>query len=326
MVRTPAAVTFTSRAARASLVLAGASVALLSLGTPVFAPVPAFAQDVSSQALEQRVERLESDLAILQRQVYTGAGGVKAPAAPPPPVAALNNAPPPPTVAAGLDERISRLEDQVQALTGRIEEIGHNTDTLKAELDKISKDVDFRLTALEKGGVAPAASNGAGASSAPAPGHAAAGPASGEAPPPAATPVPGSGQVLPVGTAQQQYDYARALLIQQDYANAEKAFAAFLNVHPDDTLAGSAQFWLGETFYVRGNFDQAAKTFAEGYQHYPKSAKAPDTLLKLGMSLTQLNRKKDACGIYSALDQRYPNASATIKQAAQRERQRAGCS
>jgi tol-pal system protein YbgF len=324
MPRTPAAVTFTSRAARAALVLAGLSGASVALAS-VFAPVPAWAQDVSSQALEQRVERLESDLAILQRQVYTGAGGVKVPA-PAAPVAALNNSPPPPTVAAGLDERISRLEDQVQALTGRIEEIGHNADTVKALLDKLSKDVDFRLTALEKGGAAPAGPNGSGAPVASSPGNApAAGPAGSEAPPAPATLVPGSGQVLPVGTPQQQYDYARALLIQQDYANAEKAFAAFLNVHPDDALAGSAQFWLGETYYVRGNFDQAAKAFAEGFQRYPKSAKAPDTLLKLGMSLTQLNRKKDACGIYSALDQRYPNASATIKQAAQRERQRAGC-
>jgi tol-pal system protein YbgF len=315
MLRLPTAVPSGSRVGRASLVLSAFGVAAL-----LAAAQPVRAQDATSQALEQRVERLESDLAILQRQVYSGAGGTAA-SARPAPAQPLNNAPPPPTVAAGLDERISRLEDQMQALTGQVQDTSHNVDMLKAQLDKLSKDVDFRLTALEKGGP-PAA--GAGAAPTPSGKPAAAQNAGSEPAPGPATALPG-GQVLPVGTPQQQYDYARALLIQQDYPNAEKAFSAFLNVHPNDALSGSAQYWLGETYYVRGNYDQAAKAFAEGYQRYPKSAKAPDTLLKLGMALTQLKRTKDACGIYSALDQRYPNAPATIKQQAQRERQRAGC-
>ncbi|HXQ66585.1 MAG TPA: tol-pal system protein YbgF, partial [Alphaproteobacteria bacterium] len=58
---------------------------------------------------------------------------------------------------------------------------------------------------------------------------------------------------------------------------------------------------------------------------YPKGTKAPDTLLKLGMSLVQLNRKKDACVLFTELDQRYPAAPTNVKQAVQRERQRAGC-
>jgi tol-pal system protein YbgF len=282
---------------------------------------PAEAQQTDTRALQQRIERLESDLAILQRQVYTGGGpSGGAPAA---------GGAPAPSVAASLELRVSQLEEQLQALTGRIEEVGHNVDVAKAELDRLTKDVDFRLSALEHGGAA-----------APAPG--AEGGAASAAPKsqlPVPTPAPGAGgrvaapqqalagtgQVLPVGTPQQQYDFARALLIQQDYPGAEKAFNAFVTTHPDDALAGPAQYWLGETFYSRNNYDQAAKAFAEGYQRYPKSAKAPDTLLKLGMSLIQLNRKKDACVLFNELNQKYPAAAANVKQAAQRERQRAGC-
>ncbi|HUC63473.1 MAG TPA: tol-pal system protein YbgF, partial [Alphaproteobacteria bacterium] len=149
--------------------------------------------------------------------------------------------------------------------------------------------------------------------------------ASAEPPPQRQRPLPG-GQVLPVGTPQQQYDFARALLVQQDYAAAERAFAAFVNTHPDDPLAGAAQYWLGETFYLRANYDAAARAFAEGYQKFPKGSKAPDSLLKLGMSLVQLNRKKDACLLFKELEQRYPAAPTNVKQAMQRERQRASCS
>lgn len=281
-------------------------------------PAPARAQDIDTRSLQQRIERLESDMSILQRQVYLGAGGTgssRAAAAP----GAAGGGQVSPTVAASLELRVSQLEDQMQGLTGRIEEIGHNVDLLKGQLDKLSKDMDFRLSALERGGGTPGP--GAAAAAGVAAGSAAAGAA--EPPPKQAAVEPG--QVLPVGTPQQQYDYARAFLVQQDYPAAEKAFAAFVNTHPDDPLASAAQYWLGETYFVRANYDQAAKVFAEGYQKYPKGAKAPDTLLKLGMSLVELNRKKDACVLFNELNQRYPTAPANVKQLAARERQRAGC-
>jgi tol-pal system protein YbgF len=291
------------------------------LCSAALSPSPAAAQQLDLQALQQRVQRLESDLSILQRQVYTGGGGGSPSSAPRPPTSSGGGAVEP-TVAASFEVRISQLEDEMQSLTGRIEEIGHNTDLLKSQLDRLQKDIDFRLTALEKGGAPAGAAGGASASA-----NQQTAPAGQEEAPP--TPPGkmslGAGQVLPVGNSQQQYDYARALLIQQDYAGAEKAFTAFVNTHPDDKLAGPAQYWLGETYYVRGNYDQSAKAFAEGYQRYPKSDKAPDTLLKLGMSLAQLKRTKDACVLYKELDVKYPSASASVKQAAQRERQRAGC-
>jgi tol-pal system protein YbgF len=298
---------------------------LAALAGVLLAPA-ARAQEIDSRALLQRIERLESDVTILQRQLYLGSTGTNA-ARPAPAGGQLA-----PTVAASLEVRVSQLEDQLQSLTGRMEEVGHNVDQVRVQLDKLAKDIDFRLSALEHGGSVPAPASAeveapqplvrpapaAPAPSAPAPATAAV-----QAPPQKAA--IGGGQVLPLGTPQQQYDYARALLVQQDYVSAEHSFAAFVNTHPDDPLAGAAQYWLGETFYLRANYDAAARAFAEGYQKYPKGSKAPDSLLKLGMSLVQLNRKKDACTLFNELDQRYPGAATNVKQAVQRERQRAGC-
>ena len=90
-------------------------------------------------------------------------------------------------------------------------------------------------------------------------------------------------------------------------------------------MAGNAKYWLGETYYVRGNYQQAAVTFAEGFETYPDNPKAPDNLLMLGMSLASLGSKDDACNTVQVLQDRYADASATIIQRARQESQRIGC-
>ncbi|MDZ7712244.1 MAG: tol-pal system protein YbgF [Rhodovibrio sp.] len=130
---------------------------------------------------------------------------------------------------------------------------------------------------------------------------------------------------MPDGPPQAQYDYAFGLLRQADYAEAEQALSKFLDKHPEHELAGNAKYWLGETFYVRGNYERAAVTFAEGFQTYPESQKAPDNLLKLGMSLAQIDRTEDACGIFAELQSRYPDAKNNILQRAEREQSRLNC-
>ena len=132
--------------------------------------------------------------------------------------------------------------------------------------------------------------------------------------------------VLPGSSPQEQYDYATGLLQRGAYPEAELAFKAFVAQHPKDALAGNAQYWLGETYYVRSDYKSAAIAFAEGYQKYPKSTKAPDNLLKLGMSLGQTGRKTDACTAFKQLTSQFPNASAAIKDRTARAQQRYGCS
>ena len=130
---------------------------------------------------------------------------------------------------------------------------------------------------------------------------------------------------LPNATPEAQYEFAYGLLIRRDIANAETALSEFVVAHPDHPLAGNAQYWLGETFYVREDFMSAARTFAEGYTRYPKSNKAPDNLLKLAMSLNALGRQDDACITFSKLIDEYPTATASIRRRAERERSRLIC-
>ncbi len=130
---------------------------------------------------------------------------------------------------------------------------------------------------------------------------------------------------LPAGTPKERYDYAYKLLVQSDYADAEGAFREFIGAHGQDPLAGNAQYWLGETYYVRGQYEQSAAAFLQGYQGYPKNAKAPDSLLKLGMSLTALKKTAEACAAFGQLAKEFPNAPPHVKDAMGRERAKANC-
>jgi tol-pal system protein YbgF len=127
------------------------------------------------------------------------------------------------------------------------------------------------------------------------------------------------------GNSKQAYETAYGYLLQQNYGAAESAFDDFLQRYPGDPLAGNAQYWLGESLYVRGQFKAAASAFLKGYQTYARSAKAPDSLLKLAMSLDRLGQRDAACSSYAELSSRFPNAPSHVKTRAQTERQRVGC-
>ena len=128
------------------------------------------------------------------------------------------------------------------------------------------------------------------------------------------------------GNAKQLYETAYGYLMQRDYTQAQGAFEDFLSRYPQDSLAGNAQYWLGESHFVRGDYKSAATSFLKGYQTYAGNARAPDSLLKLAMSLDRLGQKDAACSSFGELSTRFPNAPENVKNRAKQERQRIGCS
>ena len=86
-----------------------------------------------------------------------------------------------------------------------------------------------------------------------------------------------------------------------DYETAEFALKEFIEKNKDHDLAGNAQYWYGETFRIRQLYSDAATAYLDGYQNYPKSNKAPDNLLKLGITMVQLGEKDQGCKMISGL-------------------------
>lgn len=129
----------------------------------------------------------------------------------------------------------------------------------------------------------------------------------------------------PGSTPEQVYEEAYGHLLQQDFVAAEAGFKALLKQYPKSKLAGNAQYWLGETHYVRGNYKAAADAFLTGYKNFRKGQKAPDSLMKLAMSLSRLGEKDAACSAFAALENDFPKVQAQLRRKAEAERARAGC-
>jgi tol-pal system protein YbgF len=127
------------------------------------------------------------------------------------------------------------------------------------------------------------------------------------------------------GSAEDKYRQAFSLLRQARYPEAEAALREFVDANPNHELTGNARYWLAETYYVRAQYAQAAQVFLESYTKDPKGNKAPDSLLKLGMSLSVLDKRREACAAYNKLDKEFPEAPGNIKKVVQREREQNGC-
>ena len=102
-------------------------------------------------------------------------------------------------------------------------------------------------------------------------------------------------------------------------------FREFLQSYPRDRQAVDATYWLGESYLQRQRYREAAEQFLKISRESPKATKAPDSLLKLGMSLNGLGAKEQACATYAKVGIDYPSASNTVRQGIARERRRSGC-
>jgi tol-pal system protein YbgF len=307
------------------------------------------------QTTEDRLDRLERDLNMLQRQVYRG-------------VPVMQGGSAGSTNAADIEIRMERLEAQMRDLTGRVEQVGNGLEQLRQRLEQVNSDLDVRFGQMGGGSVASApppsrpstaegrvASGGAfppplgggsfppplGGGSFPAPGSVLPPPSSGSgglnpifntlSPPgtaPARPPAPEQASVAPSGggSVNEQFNHAFGLVKQADYPAAEAALRAFVEAHPNDPLAGNAQYWLGQTYYARSKYPEAAAAFAEDYKRYPKGSKAAEALLYLGMSLAKADQKKNACLALAQLSEAFPNASGAIRERAAAEKKRLACS
>lgn len=127
------------------------------------------------------------------------------------------------------------------------------------------------------------------------------------------------------GDPRMDYEQAYGLIRAGRYDLAENAFRTFLASYPSDDLAPEAQYWLGESFFARGDYGQAAKEFSAGYKAYPGSRRGADTLLKLGLSMAGLGYRDEACQMYTAALKNYPDMSNGLKQRVINEQASAGC-
>tara|TARA_R110000868_G_scaffold144412_1_gene363579 strand:- start:24195 stop:25109 length:915 start_codon:yes stop_codon:yes gene_type:complete len=144
----------------------------------------------------------------------------------------------------------------------------------------------------------------------------------------AATGVLGGGtgaQPQPAVDPAARYENARAMLLDGDFDGAQDGFESFVQDHPDDARASEAWYWLGETFFVRNNYADAADAYIASLRSKADGERAPDALVRLAASLHGLGQTQNACDTLARFGREFPNASAASRDRAARESVRAGC-
>lgn len=124
---------------------------------------------------------------------------------------------------------------------------------------------------------------------------------------------------------EQLYQEGLRLLNRGSFDEAGAQFEELIAAHPQDERSGHAQYWLGDMHFKLGRFEQAATAFLNSFRNWPEGAKAPDSLLKLGMTLATIGKREEACLSLSQVPIRYPSASPSLLRRANIEGQRAGC-
>ena len=267
------------------------------------------AQNVSAQlvpddnAMYDRMDRLERDVTLLQRKIYrptnSGSQVVETYVTSAQPIAndgSLEN----------LYMRLDQMEKVIASLTGQVEELSHELSETKKDLKKTNNYVDVKFAELNKKKEAPKAQETK----------------------PAKQEKKADKETKKEDVKKdpkEAYDAAYKLLNEQKYAEAQIALEDFIEKYPNDALAGNAQYWLGETFYVRGMYERAAVAFAKGFKTYKTGLKGPDSLFKLGLTMEKLEKKKEACTAFKNVKKEFPKASDSLLSKAKKEMEKLGC-
>jgi tol-pal system protein YbgF len=95
-------------------------------------------------------------------------------------------------------------------------------------------------------------------------------------------------------TIRRDYEVAWRNLEKRDYRSAIARFKDFQKKHPKSSLAGNAQYWIGESHYALREFDQAVIEFDAVRTKYPEAAKIPAALLKQAYAFAELGENTNA--------------------------------
>jgi len=89
--------------------------------------------------------------------------------------------------------------------------------------------------------------------------------------------------------------------------------------------SGEISYWLGESYFVRGGYADAADAYISSMRLDPQGVMAPKAMVGLAATMRELGKKTEACSALGSLTSQYPNASAEVREKARLESARTGC-
>jgi len=125
---------------------------------------------------------------------------------------------------------------------------------------------------------------------------------------------------------QELYKIGYQYILVGDYPAAERVFRTFQERFPEDQQIADASFWLGEALYAQGHYREAAQIYIDVQRQHQDSPYGPENLLKLGLSMAQLQETEVACKTLAEVPKRYQKAEPAVLKRVRDEKNRLGCS
>ncbi len=219
-----------------------------------------------------------------------------------------------------LMAKIEHLQSDVRQLTGKVEEQAYQINALQKQQKAHSSDFDERLSNLENKFADPNLSETVTATDSTATDSTATDSAAPETAPPETSPqtaeeTPKTPQNPVPATPPAENEAYKQHLDLLRHGRTDEAiagFQAFLDQYPDSSLAGNAQYWLGEAYRAKRDDVSAIKAFNAVISHYPNSPKVPDALLKLGYMAAEQNQTDQAREYLNRVVNDYPNSQPAL--------------
>jgi tol-pal system protein YbgF len=93
---------------------------------------------------------------------------------------------------------------------------------------------------------------------------------------------------------------------------AAMGFRSFVEQYPGSPLAADAQFLIGESFYVRDQFEEARAEYQRVIDLYPDSTKRPLAMLRAGNCLANTGRSDQAAAMLRRLIETFPGTTEAL--------------
>ena len=108
--------------------------------------------------------------------------------------------------------------------------------------------------------------------------------------------------------ARLLYESAYKNYVRGNYREAIEGFEMYQKAAENGPLVDNALYWIGESYAALGQLQRAVNTFQELINKYPKSARVPTSLYKMGVIYEEGGDMKTARFYYNLVIKDFPNA------------------
>ena len=201
------------------------------------------------------------------------------------------------------------LNGKLDTASGQAQSLNDSVDELKsriAKLDKTIQDLQTQLQNIQNPGASTPGTPAPAPAAIPAPAPAAGPPAPVPAARDASNPAADTSSVNQAPPLAETFQAGLRDYNSAKYEVASGEFQDVIHYYPQDDLAGTSQFYLGEIAYKQLKLTESVKSYNAVLENFPGNSKAPAAQLRKGLALIQMNRKEAGIHELRLLIQRHP--------------------